>query len=120
MKARLIRWRIELRPIVSPTGARLADGQVVYTLEVDCDDGEVRNYPLIQPFRRGEPLLHPHPRLHVWSWDGNQESPTLSPSYLVRFCWPGLEGEQVVHLYLRDGQIDLLGDSTAILDLDGA
>lgn len=43
----------------------------------------------------------------VWSWNGNAESPTISPSVLCT----GRPGE-VCHLFLTDGRIQYLGDCT--------
>lgn len=52
----------------------------------------------------------PHtPRIegaHAWTWNGDRERPTLTPSILVR------DGVFVCHSYLTDGQIKFLDDCT--------
>lgn len=63
-----------------------------------------------------------------WTWDGNEEAPTISPSILVRGAqWkpefsfhkpnhtvePG--GETVCHSFVAAGQWQFLGDSTHAL-----
>lgn len=45
-----------------------------------------------------------------WDWDGNLDSPTLSPSILTRSANAG--GSTVCHSYLRAGVFEFLGDST--------
>jgi hypothetical protein len=47
----------------------------------------------------------------VWAWDGNRETLTLSPSYLVD-CSP----QWKIHLYFTNGKINLLEDSTVTLE----
>lgn len=50
----------------------------------------------------------------VWTFDGNLEAPTFSPSYITR--WVGVENdkkvEKVCHSFLRVGVWDFLADST--------
>lgn len=46
-----------------------------------------------------------------WTWDGNAERPTFSPSLLTR----GGESGATCHLFVRDGQIQFLGDCTHAL-----
>lgn len=46
----------------------------------------------------------------VWKWNGNAERPTLQPSLRCRESWA--DGEHVCHLYLTDGVIEFLNDST--------
>lgn len=41
-----------------------------------------------------------------WTWDGNLEAPTVSPSILTR------HGEGVCHSFLRAGVFEFLGDCT--------
>jgi hypothetical protein len=50
----------------------------------------------------------------VWTWDGNLEAPTLSPSILTRRRFAG-EPEQICHSYLRAGVFEFLGDCTHAL-----
>jgi hypothetical protein len=45
-----------------------------------------------------------------WSWDGNLEAPTLSPSIRTKIDWGS--GPQVCHSYLKAGRFDFLEDST--------
>lgn len=42
-----------------------------------------------------------------WEWDGDIESPTLSPSILTR-----TSGDTICHSYIRGGRIEFLGDCT--------
>lgn len=70
----------------------------------------------IQPFRRGAGPDRGHKL--VWSAEGPDDALTLSPSFLCRYDWPGHpeKAEQViVHLFLKDGKIELCGDSTVEL-----
>lgn len=47
----------------------------------------------------------------VWTWDGNQDRPTVSPSILVT----GGSGDLTCHSFLRDGRWEFLADSTHAL-----
>ena len=49
----------------------------------------------------------PGPR---WSYDGNAEAPTFSPSVLCQYGWS--DGERVCHSFITGGHIQYLGDST--------
>lgn len=40
-----------------------------------------------------------------WTFDGNEETPTVSPSILVR-------GEGICHLFIRSGKLVFLSDCT--------
>jgi hypothetical protein len=55
----------------------------------------------------------------IWSWDGNEQSPTVSPSILVRYNGhdAGVDGAppQRCHLFIRSGHIDYLSDCTHAL-----
>ena len=44
--------------------------------------------------------------VHRWTWDGNVEAPTFSPSLVMCSNDP----DYVCHLYLRNGEIEYLGD----------
>lgn len=46
----------------------------------------------------------------TWTWDGNLEAPTLSPSILTRSNWEGVEW--VCHSFLVAGVFNFLGDCT--------
>jgi len=46
-----------------------------------------------------------------WTWNGDVECPTFSPSVLVTGFVHG-EGERRCHSYVRDGQIEFLADCT--------
>lgn len=54
-----------------------------------------------------------------WSFDGNYERPTFSPSVLVTYNGPdaGVDGAPpaVCHSFVRDGQIQFLNDCTHAL-----
>lgn len=45
-----------------------------------------------------------------WTWNGDLERPTLTPSLLV--TWPQNGVEQRCHSFIRDGRIEFCGDST--------
>lgn len=47
-----------------------------------------------------------------WTFNGDFERPTLSPSLLV--TWPQSEGKRdgVCHFFVKDGQMQFLGDCT--------
>jgi hypothetical protein len=51
-----------------------------------------------------------------WGFDGNYERPTLTPSVLVTYNGPdaGIDGAPpaICHSFVRDGQIQFLGDCT--------
>jgi hypothetical protein len=49
----------------------------------------------------------------TWSFDGDLERPTLSPSILTRFSWGGVD--HVCHSFLRAGVFEFLGDCTHAL-----
>lgn len=46
-----------------------------------------------------------------WSWNGDREKPTLSPSLLVTCAGDGSR----CHSFIRDGKIQFLGDCTHML-----
>lgn len=48
----------------------------------------------------------------LWSWDGNLDAPTISPS--VKCTWEYGDGEPAgcCHLFLKAGVIEYLGDCT--------
>ena len=51
----------------------------------------------------------------IWSFDGNLEAPTLSPSILTRLTWSkAVEGmtDFVCHSFLRGGVFEFLDDCT--------
>jgi hypothetical protein len=45
-----------------------------------------------------------------WTFDGNLEAPTLSPSILTRVNYP--DKNHVCHSFLRAGHFEFLGDCT--------
>ena len=45
-----------------------------------------------------------------WSFNGNLDKPTISPSLLVTHKRP--DGEHRCHSFIRDGKIQYLGDCT--------
>lgn len=52
----------------------------------------------------------------IWSWNGNEQQPTVSPSILVQYGGhdAGIDGAppKQCHMFVRDGQIQYLSDST--------
>lgn len=47
-----------------------------------------------------------------WSWNGNVNSPTFSPSVLVAYRWGEKQEEMVCHSFVTDGKIQYLNDCT--------
>lgn len=47
----------------------------------------------------------------IWTFDGNEESPTFSPS--VRVSWAS--GAMICHFFIKKGQIEFCSDSTHVL-----
>lgn len=47
-----------------------------------------------------------------WGWNGNADSPTFSPSILVRYPWGPEQVEKVCHSFVTDGRIQFLSDCT--------
>lgn len=47
-----------------------------------------------------------------WDWDENRESPTISPSILVRYDFRVDRPSLVCHSFLRAGRWEFLGDCT--------
>ncbi len=56
----------------------------------------------------------PHGFNDTWTFDGNMESPTVSPSLLTRMP-RGDDPEVVCHLFLRNGMLEYLSDCTHAL-----
>jgi hypothetical protein len=46
----------------------------------------------------------------IWTFDGNEELPTFSPSLLVRYG--NRPGDKRCHLFLKAGMVQYLGDCT--------
>lgn len=51
----------------------------------------------------------------LWSWDGNLEAPTVSPSLLVTSSWGPEHIERRCHSFIVNGQWQFLGDCTHAL-----
>ena len=47
-----------------------------------------------------------------WSWDGGYENPTIRPSIKAVLELNGGRPTEVCHSYVKDGQIEFLGDCT--------
>lgn len=47
-----------------------------------------------------------------WGWNGSLESPTFTPSVLVRMDFTGDIPSKVCHSFVTDGRIEFLGDCT--------
>lgn len=56
----------------------------------------------------------PSPGLPCWTFNGNEDKPTVTPSILT--TWAGGYGpkheHRRCHLHLKDGMLKFLGDST--------
>lgn len=48
-----------------------------------------------------------------WYFDGNEERPTFSPSILVKSS--NADGDTTCHSFVKDGEIEFLGDCTHAL-----
>lgn len=48
----------------------------------------------------------------AWSWDGNLERPTVSPSILTRYSRDEGKSHDICHSFLRDGVFEFLNDCT--------
>jgi hypothetical protein len=53
-------------------------------------------------------VVRDRPSGPLWTFNGNLEKPTFSPSLIVRFPHPP---PQTCHLFVRNGQIEYLSDS---------
>lgn len=51
----------------------------------------------------------------VWDWNGSIETPTISPSLLVRWEHGEERRPMVCHSFIREGRIEFLGDCTHAL-----
>ena len=53
----------------------------------------------------------------LWTWDGDTERPTISPSILTKMevSPPNAHLSQVCHSFVRAGRWEFLGDSTHAL-----
>jgi len=76
------------------------DGPRVY---FDCPGCKARHSIMIAPSSTGTP---------VWTWNGSKESPTFSPSLLVRGYDYEDEEEYICHSFVNNGKIKFLGDCT--------
>ena len=45
-----------------------------------------------------------------WTFDGNFDNPTLSPSVLNRYRWK--DKEEICHIFVKEGQIQFLPECT--------
>lgn len=64
-------------------------------------------WTVFQPFKKSNTYTVKE-GYYVWSWDGDREAPSLTPSFL--------QYDPRAHLYLRKGKIELLGDSVVTLE----
>lgn len=51
----------------------------------------------------------------VWTWNGDLDKPTISPSILVQADFDGDHPRKICHSFVKDGQIQFLGDCTHAL-----
>lgn len=54
----------------------------------------------------------PHSFDKRWTFNGNLEKPTFSPSLLVRYTWGPERIEMRCHSFVREGKIQFLNDCT--------
>ena len=84
---------------------------------VDGTDGELEGYMVRCPGCGDHHLFSTEHANSVgarWSFNGDSERPTFSPSMLVRSeVWDGnATRKDVCHSFVRDGRIQFLGDCT--------
>jgi hypothetical protein len=108
------------------------DGYVIYLITKPCTERpcthvctthlESAHHYERQLFRRGGPGYRKNAseadkasnRANVWGWNENQARPTLTPSFLANRSGDASLG-YTLHSYVRDGRLDLCGDSTVTL-----
>lgn len=56
-------------------------------------------------------ITHPNDIGHKWGFDGNMESPTVTPSINSKWTYAGGK-KHVCHFFIRQGKIQFLGDCT--------
>lgn len=56
---------------------------------------------------------HPNANNCTWSFNGDVDKPTLSPS--LRITYPHKEGTDICHFFVQNGQIRFLSDCTHAL-----
>ena len=95
---------------------RLYDGATFSTepIVVNNPDGTLHGWLFRCPGCDADPL---DGGLHCpttgWTFNGDLERPTFSPSILVR--WESPQGPRVCHSFVTDGKIQFLGDCTHAL-----
>lgn len=47
-----------------------------------------------------------------WTWNGDKEKPTFTPSVLVRYPYGNPKVDHICHSFVTDGNIQYLGDCT--------
>ena len=97
----------DVNPILCADGENCypnCDGVVFYEIfgNYHMVDNEERIVYLQQLFSKGG--LSSVDGKNTWSWDGNRENPSLNPSFL----W----ADGRLHLFVRNGNLDILGDTT--------
>jgi hypothetical protein len=56
--------------------------------------------------------VNPNDNSAMWTFNGDLDKPTFSPSLLVRFPYGDPPVENRCHSFIRDGHIQFLGDCT--------
>ena len=89
--------------------------------EVRCPDGTLHGYAVRCPACDAAGLGHAHVFAartadgRGWSFNGDVERPTFSPSMLAT-CTYGEDGRKTVcHSFVRDGRVEYLADCTHAL-----
>lgn len=57
-------------------------------------------------------LSHPSHKGPTWVWNEDVNTPTFSPSLLVRYPWGPEQRQVTCHSFIRDGQWQFLDDCT--------
>lgn len=56
-------------------------------------------------------INHSNPTCN-WTWNGDLDKPTFSPSLLVRYTWGKEQQKHVCHSFIRNGNWEYLNDCT--------
>lgn len=125
MKVDRVQW-LDVDPIRTSGGSDAfpgCDGVVFYEVTTTRTEEEMKALPagslnpwtsyLQQPFSAKGQSKTPDDGRNVWAWDGNRDTPTLSPSLACE--WPVQPtGRAYIHIYLRGGKISDAGSEGVV------
>ena len=92
-----------------PKTELLTDDYGIVRLWFWCPGCDEPHAPVVQTPEWMRPGSEP-----VWTWNGDLDKPTISPSVLARAnrLTDGETKKTVCHSFLRDGKLEFLGDCT--------